>query len=98
MKKIEIKFIKPGSLDMAKIMPRVLLATFLITGITIVVFGYFVFTRQPEESVVLEAKKELEEASIEFNREKVLNLFDSSYDISNIKEQPYKTKNPFLKF
>lgn len=98
MKKIEIKLKKPENLDMAKVVPRLLLAAFLTTGVAIVAFGYFSFTRPPEESVVLEAKKELEEASVEFDREKVLNLFDSSYDVSKIKEQPYKTKNPFLKF
>lgn len=98
MKNIDLKIPKVNTSFIARRMPQILLSTFLIIGLLLLAFGYFIFTRAPEEAVVLQTKNEIDEISITFNKDKILNLFDSEYDISKIKDPSYTPKNPFLRF
>lgn len=98
MKNIDIKMPKVNTSSWERRMPQILLLMFLVIGILLLVFGYFIFSRAPEEAVVLSAKSEIEEVSITFNKDKVLGLFDSRYDTSKIKDPQYVPKNPFLRF
>lgn len=92
--KIKIPNFKKPKLD--KSVPYIFAGAFLLMGALILSFGYFAFKRPAEESVVSKANSELEEIRIDLNRDKVLKLFDANYSISNIKEPPFPTKNPFL--
>jgi hypothetical protein len=98
MKNPKIKIPKVKRPNLGKWMPYIFIGMFFVMGVMILSLGYFVFKRPPEESVVSRADSELEEISIELDRDKVIKLFDSGYDISNIKAPVFKTKNPFLTF
>lgn len=87
--------IKKPNINLAKKMPYIFIATFLIVGLSIVIFGYILLNRAPEKSVVTGAQKEIDDILVKFDKEKINKLFDSEYDISNIKNPGYKTKNPF---
>ncbi|MEK7447651.1 MAG: hypothetical protein AAB632_02560 [Patescibacteria group bacterium] len=98
MKKIDLKMPNVNTAKMTKRLPQVLLLMILVIGILLLGFVYFIFTRNPENDVLLKNKAEIDEISIKFDKTKILNLFDSKYDISQIKDPSYTPKNPFLRY
>ena len=93
----KIKKIKK-KINLEKFIPYIVIFAFLIMGVIIVVFGYFIFNREPEDVVVLGAKQELDEVSIKFDNDQIKELFDSSYSTSEIKDPFFIPKNPFTGF
>ena len=94
MKSIKLK----KELNISKLLPRLLVGLFLAIGLATVLFGYLLFIRPPEAEVVSSVSAEIEDISIRFDNEKILGLFDSSYDTSNIKDPSFQTKDPFILF
>lgn len=98
MKNIELKMPKVNTSAWSRRLPHIFLLTFLIIGLLLLGFGYYIFKRAPQEAVVLKARNEIDEINISFDKEKIYGLFDSSYDTSKIKDPAYTPKNPFLRF
>ncbi|MCL4387302.1 hypothetical protein M1307_02815 [Patescibacteria group bacterium] len=98
MKNPKIKIPNIKSPNLGRWVPYIFAGMFFVIGVVILSFGYFAFKRPAEQGVISKADGELQEISIELDRDKVLNLFDANYDISKVKEPPFKTKNPFLFF
>ncbi len=95
MKKIELH--KPN-IDISKKLPYILVGASLVIGVFIVIFAYYLFNRNPDNSFVLGAQSDIDNISIKFDKKSAYNLFDSSYDISNIKDPGFPGKNPFQGF
>lgn len=96
MKNPKLKIPNLKKPKIGKWVPYIFIGVFLLMGALILGFGYFSFKRPAEDSIISKAKSELQEINIDFNREKVLNLFNAEYSTSNIKEPSFPTKNPFL--
>ncbi|MDO8507845.1 MAG: hypothetical protein Q7S53_04765 [bacterium] len=97
MKTPSISFKKP-ELDLSKKMPYIFIVVFLVVGLSIVAFGYFLLNRAPDANVVSTAKQEVDNLSATFDKNRTKKLFDTTYDTSGIENPGYITKNPFLNF
>jgi len=89
---------KKTSLKIEKNLPYFFLALFMGISLLIAGYVYLSFNRPPEGTVISEAKTEIDEISINFNKTKILNIFEKTphYDTLNVPTQ--SVKNPFVTF
>jgi len=96
MKKAKTK--KSMNFSISKVAPILLVVGLLIVGLSLVGFGYFLFVRLPEGSIVIKTEQEISDISVNFDAEKSATIFEPNPQLPNITPPNYKTKNPFAPF
>ncbi len=92
------RFKKQFKLDLTSKMPYIFITVFLVIGLIMVSYGYFLLNRQPEQNVVSGMQSEIDSLKLRYNKKKTLELFNTIYDTSEFKNSAYQGKDPFMSF